>query len=272
MPKINFTDEERKMLAEQMGTKISDDQSIHQEEKKENEEFRINIPVQPFPELIAQGWITINDLCRLVNTVMRPVFADYLGSKIVPENGRLNISLCFKPNNNELASGQIRAFIPITETYGNSTADKIKRFNISRDGSNSRHFKATKEGNDVLRKFAGTLLVDRNGKKKSLDFVTEEGSITMEALNNPQACVFVHIDPITLMKTLFGSVNPVSGGRWDYSIQITTPVNAAPAPGIGVVASNWNLLIQRADKKDVAEVVNRLGFGYGGNDKGVITD
>lgn len=220
-------------------------QNRNQQPKRE----KAKLVVEPseFDGLLKSKLTTTLALSRQVNALFRPVFSDFEGSIVTPNQfGQLDVTLFFKDKGNAM-DGQIKSLVPVTETVtGGGAIDRIMRMNL-RNSAKSYDF--SEETKEVLSDFIYTR---GNSNPKWKEHIYEQ---TEQNYNGYTIYVKVlGIDIVRVLKKIYG--NKVNGSFIDYNVSIIKPI------GVDNSGANQNYLvnIQQLDSKQVEKLANEIGI------------
>lgn len=240
------------------------------ENTKATQKLKIKpVPIK-FPTLVDILYNDTTGLAAMVNSLFRPVFSQYKGSKIeVVQNRQLLCSIFFVDKAPE--EGKYKAIQSIIDKDNNSSESRIFAMNqfFSFKNGNRKWYKLTNEAKDLLLDFIPNQFFDGNGKVR-WDNAVREGSYQLAAFTQ-EVYIQVAIDLYKVLKAVYGSDAP-DGGKWQYQVNIGFPVNPVNTMVGQQVANKWQVFIMRVNSKDVDSIASQYGFATASNQMGIITN
>lgn len=242
-------------------------------EAAETQETGKRIKIEPVPiKFNALVDILYNDttgLAAIVNSLFRPVFSQYKGSKIeVVQNRQLLCSIFFVDKAPE--EGKYKAIQSIIDKDNNSSENRIFAMNqfYNIKSGNRKWYKLTKEAKELLTDFIPNQFFDGNGKVR-WDNAIREGSYQIAPFQQ-EVYMQVAIDIYKVLRAVYGNEAP-DGGQWNYQVNIGFPVNPVNTMVGQQIANKWQVFIMRVNSKDVDALASQYGFATGSNQMGIVT-
>lgn len=216
----------------------------------ENVKPKVQIDVESFNSTTKSKLTTTLELAGEINQIFRPIFADYEGCTLMPDNmGNLQATLYFKdkgqldPNDKRIKNLESA----INPSKGSSPMDKINALNAR---NRNKAYTITEDTKAVLEEFV--LRKDRNGKVNWKEITAE---VTEQNQYNYQIYVKISgIDILSILKAKYGS--KVDGSPVQYAILFNKPLATMP----GVVATNYLITITQLDVREVENLCKNIGM------------
>lgn len=244
-------------------------ESESSDSSKATQRIKLEPKVIPFPTLVDILYNDTTGLAAIVNSLFRPVFSQYKGSKIeVVQNRQLLCSIFFVDKAPE--EGKYKAIQSIIDKDNNSSENRIFAMNqiFNFKNGNRKWYKLTNEAKDLLMDFIPNQFFDGNGKIRWENAV-REGSYQLAAFQQ-EVYIQVAIDIYKVLKAVYGADAP-DGGKWQYQVNIGFPVNPVNTMVGQQVANKWQVFIMRVNSKDVDSIASQYGFATASNQMGIIT-
>lgn len=215
--------------------------------QQQREPLSLTIEPIEFDGLLKTKFTTTVELAKMVNEIFRPVFSDYEGCLVLPNQmGGFDtvVYFCDKGVQDE----RLKALRPVVQ-QGNQLNISQRISNINRRFQN-KTYELTDDAKDVFSEF---MVKERNSNKVRWNQLVVE-----KAENNYNSCV-IHvqlngIDIMKIIKKIYGS--SVKGNRTDYSMKLER--------GIGMNTSgmyaNYLVSILQLDTKEVEKVAQSVGM------------
>ena len=211
------------------------------------EPLKIDVTPIAFDGLIKSKLISTIGLGKLVWNLFKPVFPEYEGCVILPDQyGQLQVTLYFKDKGKITDSNLVKAIAPVGMTQPTSNA--FERIASINQRLSSKKFELTKDAKDILSDF---FWVKGNNKVNWSQFVTE-------VISNDYNGYSVHLkvtglDINRILRKIYGS--KVKGSRVDYSLSIVKPIGV---DGSGLL-QNYLISIQQLDTREVENLAREIG-------------
>lgn len=239
-------------------------------EKTNGKKLKIEPTPLKFPSLLDILYSDTTGMASLVNSLFRPVFSQYKGSKIeVTQNRQLLCSIFFVDKAPE--EGKYKAIQNIINKENDSAENRIFAMNqyLSFKTGNRKMYKLTKEAKEMLSDFVPNSFLDTNGKIR-WDSAIREAQYAIAPFQQ-EIYVQVAIDLYKVLKAIYGSDAP-DGGKWQYMVNVGFPANPMNTAVGQMVANKWHLFIMRVNSKDVDAIAAQYGFATGSNQMGIVTN
>lgn len=240
--------------------------------------FKIFSKKAKFPDLVSTLCTNTAKMSQYINGLLGKIFVDYHGSKIevILNNNNTASAVCriyFMPNNRiPVGDTEFKALVPINQINSNMTIDdKILLLNRAANYYSSRkHYELSKAAKILLRNIVPSERVG-DGSKILIKWnsITSEGVIN-SAYNERGIGVEVVIDLIKFIENFYGT-RGTDGSKWAYQYIIGLPIKSFATPMDGIIAKQWQLIIMRANIKDVEKIASEYGYVYDSNSMGIIT-
>lgn len=249
-------------------------QQAQQQQQEKAAPLHITTEKLDFPDLIATMYSDTEKLCYLINSLFRPVFSDYYGSKVeIVQNRQLYTTIYFHDNGlNNTTSGQYRGIERIIDKNNlNNAEDRINAINkfMTTTVNNRKFYKLTNEAKQLLKDVIPSQFINKANGHVNWDNLMRECT-SQNQFGQSQICIQIVVDLVRIIKLLYGARSD-NGGVWNYMINVGSPINPINTPNGGILSNKWQIFIMRTNSKDVTEVAAQYGFTYGGNDMGIIT-
>lgn len=226
-----------------------------QQNKQEEEEFELCIEQQEFDGLLKSKLTTTTDLSKMVNKIFKPVFEDFEGSIVLPNNvGGFDTVIYFRDPGMSRHNGQsdkVKALqYLVQQNNGNlSMSQRLQNLNTL---YKNKTYTITKECKDIFKEFMIT-----NGKNKSVNWNRHVVEKTEPNYNGYSIYVLLTgIDIIKVIRKVYGATNK-EGNRIDYKLRLEQALSPAGADGL---CSNYLVSIMQLDVKEVEKVAQSVGM------------
>ena len=208
---------------------------------------------QEFDSLLKSKITTTFDLAKTINGLFRPIFSDYEGCLIAPDQfGVLQLSLYFK-DKGDPGTSQIKNLESVIQKADKSDAMARIR-NINRMNS-SQKYDLSDLTKEALSEFMFGYNPNNNQKINWKQHVTE---LTERQQYNAYS-VYVRVSGLDIMKVIkkiYG--NKLENGSYiDYQATIIKPTVANNAGGVN---SNFLINISQLDTKQVEKLCMEVGM------------
>lgn len=205
---------------------------------------------QEFDGLLKSKITTTFDLAQVVNTLFRPVFNDYEGCTILPDQfGMFQLTLFFK-DHGKAENGKIKNIQSIIQKIDDKSNVMQRIQNLNRSNSSSK-FELTAETKEALEEF-----IRRPGNSQNIDwkrYVVE----TTERTNLGGINIYVkvlNVDLYKILRKIYGS--KVDGSYMEYMISMIRPA-AQISNGTN---TNYIINISQLDTKSVEKLYVEMGM------------
>ena len=241
------------------------------ESTQKSSDKRLKIEPVPleFPALINTLATDTNSMASIINSLFRPVFSQYKGSKIeVVQNRQLQCSIFFVDKAPE--EGKYKAIQSIINKDNDSTENRIfamNQFNSFKSG-NRKMYKLTDDAKELLYDFIPSNFFNRDGKV-NWGNVVREGTYQTVPFQQ-EIYVQVAVDLYKVLKAIYGSKSE-DGGHWNYLLNVNYPINNSNMMIAQPVSNKWQLLIMRVNSKNVETLAAQYGFTMNSNQLGIVT-
>lgn len=220
----------------------------NQNASQKQEPLTLNIEPLEFDGVMKSKLTTTISLAKTVNQLFRPVFSDYEGCIIAPDQfGQLQAALYFKDKPMVTREDSIKTLVPVTErVQGTSAIDRITRMNLR---NSSKSYDVSKDTKDILSEFIYTR---GNSKVNWNQHIVEQ---TERTYNGYSIYVkVIGIDLVRLVRKIYGG--KIDGSRIDYNISIVKPIGMDMSGGMN---QNYLINIQQLDSKEVERLASEIG-------------
>ena len=210
------------------------------EQKDRKEELRIEVEKIPFESTFATKRTTTVNLASQFNKIFRPIFSDFEGTIILPNQNVLTLTIYFT-DKGPATDGTFKAVTPIgVVNKGSSFGERIKSFNAR----NKMHtYDLTQEAKEML----GDLIYTRNNQKIKWDqYIIEQPDNTRYGQYNIVVGV-INLDVVKVLRKLY-SIE--SEGRADYDVKIVRQLSK----------DNFLIDIVQLDTKEVEVLASETGM------------
>lgn len=219
-----------------------------QQAPQKQEALRINIEPLEFDGVMKSKLTTTIALSKTINQLFRPIFTDYEGCIIAPDQfGQLQAALYFKDKGMNGREDSIKTLIPVTErVQGTSAIDRITRMNLR---NSSKSYDVSKDTKEILSEFIYTR---GNSKVNWNQHIVEQ---TEQAYNGYSIYVkIIGIDIVRLVRKIYGG--KINGSRIDYNISVVKPIGMDMTGGAN---QNYLINIQQLDSREVERLASEIG-------------
>lgn len=224
--------------------------NMNQNNNNQQQREPLSISIEPieFDGLLKTKFTTTVELSKMVNEIFRPVFSDYEGCLILPNQaGGFDtvVYFCDKGVKDE----RLKALRPVVQ-QGNQLNISQRINNINRRFQN-KTYELTEDAKDVFGEF---IIKERNVNKIRWNQI-----VTEKAENNYNSCV-IHVqlrglDIMKIIKKIYGA--SVKGNRTDYSMKLERGIGIANTAGF---CANYLVSILQLDTKEVERVAQSVGM------------
>lgn len=224
----------------------------------------------PFPSLFEVMYTDTEEFPAIINGLLRPLFADYYGSKVeIVNNKQLYTTIFFteKPNNNDV--DKYTAIERVIKSNENNTAEaRIQTLNHMSNYGKTKLFKLTDVAQEMLKDIIPQPFINNKGVVDWNKVVYESSALLMNG--NPQATPYVQVvvDVSKILGCIYGKAT--NGENWQYMIQVNNPIAPISTPH-GTVSNKWQLFITRVSTSYAQAIASQFGFVIGNNNMGIIT-
>lgn len=218
------------------------------QQQQKREPLRLNLEPLEFDGVMKSKLTTTIALAKTVNQIFRPVFTDYEGCIIAPDQfGQLQAALYFKDKGHARNEDEVKTLIPVTErVQGTSPIDRITRMNLR---NSSKSYDVSNETKEILSEFIYTR---GNTKVNWGQHIVEQ---TERGYNGYSIYVkVIGIDLVRLVRKIYGG--KIDGSRIDYNVSIIKPIGMDMTGGM---SQNYLINIQQLDSREVERLANEIG-------------
>lgn len=218
-----------------------------QNASQKKEPLRLNIEPLEFDGVMKSKLTTTISLAKTVNQLFRPVFTDYEGCIIAPDQfGQLQAALYFKDKGMNGRDNSIKTLVPVTErVQGTSPIDRIARMNLR---NSNKSYDVSEDTKEILSEF----IYSRGDKVNWSQHIVEQ---TERNYNGYSIYVkVIGIDLVRLVRKIYGG--KIDGSRIDYNVSIVKPIGMSM---VGGVNQNYLINIQQLDSKEVERLASEIG-------------
>lgn len=253
------------MMGNKMESVFDGKENIYTNAEKGNEDKKLlhivnNTPLE-LVSTVKKSLTTTTELAMQVNEVFKPLFSDWHGCEIVPDNnGNLLVNFIFKAINT--GKEDTRAFLPINhiqEKSSNKTLDRINAINLM-NSSKNRTMELTSYGAEMIYD------VMVNSLKKSVNpaNIPSMYKIIGEVAENVGYggmvqniyCTATGIDIFKVLGVVFGTKDKDNGSRIVYNARAIRPV----AANVAGVRANYIVEIERMTMDDYNAAMMKMGM------------
>lgn len=221
------------------------------QKKEENnyEPMVLNVEQQEFDGLLKTKLTTTTDVAKMVNKLFKPVFSDWEGCLILPNNaGGFDTFLYFKENGVK-DPNKLTALEHVVPANSNNLtmSQRIQNLNLR---YKNKTYELSRDAKDILKEF---MPQEKNGKVKWNNFVVEK---TQQEYNGYSVHVQITgVDIMKIIRKIYGA--QVDGKRTDYTMKVER--------GIGVVNqqgffANYLVTIMQLDVREVEKIAQSVGM------------
>ena len=202
----------------------------------------------PFDATLKSQYITTLDLCKIINGLFRPVFADYEACMTyIDPNGNVQVDPYFKEHGT--VNGKQKNIKPFNQKNNNN--DIMARLRSVSNNNTGRNIDLTDETKEALSEF---MIGPYNNNKVNWSQCVFE--ITERSYNGYSVYLKVRaVDVYKIIKKVFGNTNE-EGNYVDYKIDIIKPTGMM----ISGATNNFLLTITQLDTKMVEELYKEIGM------------
>ena len=221
---------------------------------------KIHIDTEPFVSTLKSRMTTTLDLAGEINQIFRPIFSDYEGCTITPDNaGMLHVELFFK-DKGKLDANDKRIKNLESAVTPNKAASPIDRIYAMNARNRNKAYVITEDTKEVLSNFIPSNKKDKDGNK-----VIEWKNIVTEVTEPTQYGYQVYvkisgIDITEILKEKYGDkVDGDEGAKVHYGVTVNRSLSAAVLPG--TMASKYLITITQLNVKEVKRIYDDAGMG-----------
>lgn len=223
-------------------------QTNTQQQQQKEKGASIDIEQMEFGGTLKTELTTTLDLANLVNSIFKPIFHDYVGCVILPNQfgQSLELSLFFK-DKGVPTNGSVKNLVNAVDanTRGASPMDRIRNMNIR---NSNKVYSLTDETKEALSEF----IFSRPGQNINWNQLVYE--VAEQSFNGHQIYVKVcGLDLLKILRKVYGKRN--NGSYNDYSINIIKPLMQ-----VSNMDSNYLVSILQLDTKRVEELCKKIGM------------
>lgn len=225
---------------------------LNQNQKKEENNYEpmvLDVEQQEFDGLLKTKLTTTTDVAKMVNRLFKPVFSDWEGCLILPNNaGGFDTFLYFKENGVK-DPNKLTALEHVVQANTNNLtmSQRIQNLNLR---YKNKTYELSRDAKDILKEF---MPQEKNGKVKWNNFVVEK---TQQEYNGYSVHVQITgVDIMKIIRKIYGA--QVDGKRTDYTMKVER--------GIGVVNqqgffANYLVTIMQLDVREVEKIAQSVGM------------
>lgn len=224
----------------------------NQNKMEENyEPLELDLKEQEFDGVLKTKLTTTTDLAKIVNQIFKPIFSDFVGSLILPNQmGGFDTVVYFRESGiKDERTTAIQQLVQQGNHNQLSMSERIKNMNTR---YKNKTYDLTRDCKDVFKEF---MVTEGNGKKINWNkYVVEKAEPNYNGYS-----VYVQLNGIDIMKIirkLYGGTSK-DGKRTDYSMRLER--------GLGVVNSNnlyanYLVSIMQLDTREVEKIAQSVGM------------
>lgn len=214
------------------------------------EAFKLEFTNARFDGTFKSKLCTTLSLGALIGSLLRPVFSDYEGCNIAPNNyGQLDLVIFFK-DHGEPSRDQIKNIENVMGAVKRDAKpmDRINNINLR---NKAKVYNLTEKTKSALTEF----LVERPGQK--INWNQHVYEITERNAYGYQQQIYVKVLGLDLVKVIRAAYGKKAedGTRYDYSINIVKPLDQFS----GTNTTNWLVSILQLDTRDVESLCKEIG-------------
>lgn len=214
--------------------------------------LEMDIVEQEFDGVLKTKLTTTTDLAKTLNKIFKPVFSDYVGSLILPNQmGGFDTVVYFKDSG--IKDERAKAIQHLVQQANNGQLTMSERIQNINTRYRNKTYDLTRDCKDVFKEF---MITERNNNKKINwnRYVVEKTEPNYNGYS-----VYVQLNGIDIMKIirkLYGGTSK-DGKRIDYSMRLER--------GLGVVNNNglytnYLVSIMQLDTREVEKIAQSVGM------------
>lgn len=224
---------------------------LNQNQKEENnyEPMVLNVEQQEFDGLLKTKLTTTTDVAKMVNRLFKPVFSDWEGCLVLPNNaGGFDTFLYFKENGvND--GNKLKALEHVVQSNTNNLtmSQRIQNLNLR---YKNKTYELSRDAKDILKEF---MPQEKNGKVKWNNFVVEK---TQQEYNGYSVHVQITgVDIMKIIRKIYGA--QVDGKRTDYTMKVERGIGVVNQQGL---FANYLVTIMQLDVREVEKIAQSVGM------------
>ncbi len=227
-------------------------QNQNQNKMEENyEPLELELIQQEFDGVLKTKLTTTTDLAKMINKIFKPVFSDYVGSLVLPNQmGGFDTVVYFRDSG--VRDERTTAIQHLVQQNGNrqlSMSERIQNINIR---YKNKTYDLTRDCKDVFKEF---MVTEGNGKKINWNkYVVEKTEPNYNGYS-----VYVQLNGIDIMKIIrkiYGGTSK-DGKRTDYNMRLERGLGVVNNNGI---YANYLVSIMQLDTREVEKVAQSVGM------------
>lgn len=221
------------------------------QKKEENnyEPMVLNVEQQEFDGLLKTKLTTTTDVAKMVNRLFKPVFSDWEGCLILPNNaGGFDTFLYFKENGIK-DENKLTALEHVVQSNTNNLtmSQRIQNLNLR---YKNKTYELSRDAKDILKEF---MPQEKNGSVKWNNFVVEK---TQQEYNGYSVHVQITgVDIIKIIRKIYGA--QVDGKRTDYTMKVERGIGVVNQQGL---FANYLVTIMQLDVREVEKIAQSVGM------------
>lgn len=225
---------------------------LNQNQKKEENNYEpmvLNVEQQEFDGLLKTKLTTTTDVAKMVNALFKPVFSDWEGCLILPNNaGGFDTFLYFKENGvKDETKLQALEHVVQANTNNLSMSQRIQNLNLR---YKNKTYELSRDAKDILKEF---MPQEKNGKVKWSNFVVEK---TQQEYNGYSVHVQITgVDIMKIIRKIYGA--NVDGKRTDYTMKVERGIGVVNQQGL---FANYLVTIMQLDVREVEKIAQSVGM------------
>ena len=241
-----------------------------------NKRLKIDVPNPSlFPSLFEVMYTDTEEIPTFINSLLRPLFVDFYGSKVeIVQNKQLYSTIFFTEkfgyDNKDHEEGPYAAIERIVKKDNSRSADaRIQSINHLSNYGRTKLFKLTVKAQEALQDIIPVNFINRDtGKVDWNRIVYESSGMLTPGSTVATPYVQVVVDLNRILQKLYGDV--VNGNEWQYMVNVNNPIAPVATPH-GTISNKWQLFITRVSTTWAREIASQFGFVIGSNNMGIIT-
>lgn len=213
--------------------------------------LELELKEQEFDGVLKTKLTTTTDLAKMVNQIFKPVFSDFVGSLILPNQmGGFDTVVYFRDSGiKDERTTAIQQLIQQGNHNQLTMSERIKNMNTR---YKNKTYDLTRDCKDIFKEF---MVTERNGKKINWNkYIVEKAEPNYNGYS-----VYVQLNGIDIMKIirkLYGGTSK-DGKRTDYSMRLER--------GLGIVNNNnlytnYLVSIMQLDTREVEKIAQSVGM------------
>lgn len=210
----------------------------------------LDVDQQEFDGVLKTKLTTTTDLAKMVNKLFKPVFVDYEGCLILPNQmGGFDTTIYFRDKGVQ-DENKLSALQHVVQAQGGNLSMSQRLQNINLRYKN-KTYDLTRECKDVFKEF---MITDKGSSKVNWSkYVVEK---TEPSYNGYSIYVQLNgVDIMKIIKKIYGA--SIEGKRTDYNMRLERGLGVVNGQGL---FANYLVSIMQLDTREVEKIAQSVGM------------